>query len=84
MVYVTRPLHSKSPLSLFPLLSNFVSCYGFQRGAHARNRMNTSDVARAYEWGAVEFIPNPYNPVNALTGIAIEAGKIPTLFRFEK
>jgi hypothetical protein len=50
-----------------PLCSNFVNCYGCERHAHARNRINTGDVAYVYEWGAVEFIPNPYNPPMTLT-----------------
>jgi len=49
----------KTPLSPVPSLSNVVNCYGCECYEHALSRMNTSDSAYGYEWGAVEFIPNP-------------------------
>jgi len=52
----------KTPVSSFPLPLNFVNCYGCERYAHTRSRMNTGDNPYADEWGAVEFVPNPYNP----------------------
>jgi hypothetical protein len=65
--------YTQDPTFTLSLLSNFVNCYGCERGGYARSRMNTSDNAYAHEWGAVEFIPNPYNPVKSDWGMGDKA-----------
>jgi hypothetical protein len=65
-----RP-HAAPALTLFarnPLPSNFLNCCGGERGRDARTPMNTSDSACWRKWGAVELVPNPYNPCLSLTG----------------
>ena len=56
--------YTQNPALTLSTPSNFVNCCGCESYTHARSRMNTSDFTYVYEWGAVEFIPNPYNPVN--------------------